>query len=68
MADITESREMNLKEYTGRLPYSHRANRELNELRKTIGLFNSMIESGERHTDQTRETYIKALDILNGKV
>lgn len=48
-----EQREMSLKEWCERLPEHHRVNEELRKITKTLALLNSMILSGEQHSEQS---------------
>ncbi len=65
---MNESREQTLVEWCTRLPDIHRVNKELNKLRETIGLLNSMILSGEKHTPTSEKRFKEAVDILKGEV
>lgn len=51
-----EKREMTLKEWCDKLPKDHRVNKDLNEITKCIGLLNSMVNSGEQHSEESINT------------
>lgn len=68
MDESEESREQTLVEWCTRLPDIHRVNKELDKLRETIGLLNSMILSGENHSETSSAIFEKASDILKGVV
>ncbi|KKM18003.1 hypothetical protein LCGC14_1670110 [marine sediment metagenome] len=61
-------REKTLREWCDRLPDDHRVNIEFNKLRETIGLLNSMILSGEQHSETSEKVVAEAVNILKGKV
>jgi len=61
-------RENSLKEWCGRLPECHRVNQELLQLRETIGLLNSMVLCGDKHSDQSQISVEKACAVLSGKL
>ena len=61
-------RESTLKEWCDRLQDDHRVNIEFNKLRETIGLLNSMILSGEQHSETSEKVVAEAVNILKGKV
>ena len=63
-----EDREQNLIEWCNKLPKTHRVNKELGKLRETIGLLNSMLLSGESHSDTSQKVVAEAIFILKGEV
>ena len=58
---------MTLIEYIEELPEFHRARKEFNELRTTIGLLNSMVNCGEQHSERSQEQFDTARSILRGE-
>lgn len=65
---MNEEREQNLIEWLAPLPKIHRVNVELGKLREAIGLLNSMLISGEKHSDSSRKVVAEALSVLRGEV
>ena len=58
------TREMTLKEWCDELPGFHLVNKEKLKLAKAIALLNSMLCSGEAHSDKSRQVVSEALAIL----
>ncbi len=61
-------REQTLIEWCSTLIKTHLVNRELDKLREAIGLLNSMLLSGENHSDSSRKVVAEAVSILKGEV
>ena len=64
---MCNEREQNLVEWCSPLIKTHRVNKELNKLREAIGLLNSMLLSGENHSDSSRKVVAEAVSILKGE-
>lgn len=64
MDDNQNSRERTLVEYCSLLPNHRKANKELKMLKLTVGLLNSMVLCGERHSESSTKIVEDSIEIL----
>ncbi len=55
-------KELSLKEFCEILPNTHRANKELHQIKQCLSLFNSMINGGEQHSKSSMDMFRNIMD------